>query len=575
MQTLTQCTRIVFGLFLTFSVVPVPSLYAEVEVAVTAATFPWVSGERVLFLGDSITQDGRYVSLVEAYLWAAYPERNIDIVNAGLSSETVSGMTEPVHPFPRPNIQDRLPRALELAKPDWVVVCYGMNDGIYHPAEPRIIDAYRNGLIKVIDEISAHGARVILLTPPSFDADANAVKMSLNEAQEGEPYGYKKPYSQYDQTLIALSEVVQSLRDHKGVERVIDIHAATDRYLRRVKYSKPDYQYGDGIHPPIDGHLAIAAGLLGGLGCDSPDVQAKLRELTGIAPPIGDQVQISEQQSSFCNALFSRSAARSAAYRNTIGAAATLSPDDVALPNADKAAAKSQASLRVAVADPFVVAPYREAAIKKWNADIEKLEALDKAEPDPNDGILFIGSSSIRLWENIAKDMLPYAAISRGYGGAKYSDLAVFTKRLVTPHHYRALVVFVGNDISGSDQDQTPEEVAKLARYVCDVSLEHQPDAPVFLIEVTPTPLRFKHWSKIVGLNTKLREISLTKPGTHFIATAEHYLDDFKQPRAELFRQDRLHQNDAGYAQWCRLLKRHLDDLLTQKPTEPSLNSGS
>ena len=72
------------------------------------AELPFADGERVLFLGDSITQDGRYVALVEAYLWATYPQLHLDIVNAGLSSETVSGMTEPIHPYPRPNVNERL-----------------------------------------------------------------------------------------------------------------------------------------------------------------------------------------------------------------------------------------------------------------------------------------------------------------------------------------------------------------------------------------------------------------------------------------------------------------------------------
>ena len=554
-MTLKTSTRSTFlrccGAFL-FSTICLASLHAEM---------PWVDGDRVLFLGDSITQDGRYVALVEAYLWAAYPERDIDVVGAGLSSETASGLTEPVHPFPRPNVHERLTRALDLVKPNWVVVCYGMNDGIYHPAEPRIVDAYRAGLTKAIDEITASGASVILLTPPSFDVHANAVQSNLKAAKADEPYGYKKPFEQYDQTLETLGDVVESLRDHKGVERVIDIHEATDRYLRRMRFAKPDYQYGDGVHPPVDGHLTMATGLLSGLDCESTDVQTTLQRLTGIDPAI-DSVDATEQQLLFTKLLFARFSTRSTAYRKAIGFVPPSKVDAPSLPEADGIAAESETALRSLIAEQTILAPYRKAAMKKWNAEIEKLEILDKTESDPNDAILFIGSSSIRLWNNIAEDMAPYATISRGYGGAKYSDLAVFAKRLITPHRYRAIVVFVGNDVSGSSDDRSPEEVASLARYVSDVSLEHQPEAPVFLIEVTPTPTRYKHWPKIVDVNAALREITLTKPGTHFIATADQYLDDQKRPQAELFREDRLHQNEAGYAQWTSLIKRHLKDVL-------------
>ena len=116
---------------------------------------------------------------------------------------------------------------------------------------------------------------------------------------------------------------------------------------------------------------------------------------------------------------------------------------------------------------------------------------LNGDEQHSSDAILFIGSSSIRRWGDIAIDMAPYRPIQRGYGGAKYSDVAVFAERLIQPHRYRALVMFVGNDVSGKPQDHTPEEVERLVRYIVDVSLKHQSDAPVLLIEVTPTRKRF------------------------------------------------------------------------------------
>lgn len=529
---------------------------------------PFANGDRVLFLGDSITQDGRYVALVEAYLWAAYPEGDIDVVNAGLSSETVSGITEPVHPFPRPNVHERLSSALDRVSPDWVVVCYGMNDGIYHPIEPRIRDAYRDGLTKLVDGIVARGAQVILMTPPSFDVDVLPIQARLKEAEDDEPYGYKKPFAKYDETLVALAEVVKSLADHPGVERVIDIHSVTDDYLTRVKAANPDYQYGDGVHPPVDGHLAIALGLLRGLGCDESKAKRVLTQLTGITAPVGGEPAASEEQTAFRDALFARFSARSTAYRKAIGFTAPFKADAPPVEEADQIANDAEAELRDSIpqllATDSLLEPYIDAATKRWQKEIQVIEERNAAEIYPDDSVLFIGSSSIRLWDTIAEDMAPYTAIGRGYGGARYSDLAVFAKRLITPHRYRAVVMFVANDVVGKPDDRTPEEVERLARYVCDVSREHQPEAPVFIVEITPTASRFKHWSKICAVNAKLREIALTTPGIHFIATAEHYLDDDKRPRDELFRKDRLHQNEAGYALWTRLIKQRLDEVLEQ-----------
>ena len=118
---------------------------------------------------------------------------------------------------------------------------------------------------------------------------------------------------------------------------------------------------------------------------------------------------------------------------------------------------------------------------------------------------------------------------------------------MLHPHQYQALAIFVGNDVQGKPEDHTPDQVESLARYVIAVSKGHQPDAPIFLIEVTPTSKRYAAWSAIRKVNERLREVALSTPNTHFIATAEHYLDPEGKPRDELFVSDLLHLNEAGY----------------------------
>ncbi len=210
-------------------------------------------------------------------------------------------------------------------------------------------------------------------------------------------------------------------------------------------------------------------------------------------------------------------------------------------------------------------------AERNWRTEIDKLRAIDLSQTDPPGGVLLIGSSSIRLWDDAAQAMSPYPVIRRGYGGARYRDLAVFAEELIAPHDYRALVVFVGNDVSGTSPDEaidrdrpadaTAAEVTPWAKHIVDVSRKHQPDAPVLLVEITPTPVRFELWPAIRQINAALREVALTTPGVHFVATADLYLDDQKQPREELFRDDRLHQNEAGYELWAGRIKRELDGI--------------
>lgn len=205
---------------------------------------------------------------------------------------------------------------------------------------------------------------------------------------------------------------------------------------------------------------------------------------------------------------------------------------------------------------------YREKAVEKWEKAISEMEQRNQTETYPADAILFLGSSSIRRWDDIQEDMAPFRPIQRGYGGAKYSDLAIFAERLIRPHQYRALAIFVGNDVSGSTSDKTPDQVEELVRYVLDVSMKHQPSAPVLLIEVTPTQKRFKVWPQIRQVNARLREVALSTANVHFVATAEHYLDPDGNPRNEYFVEDKLHLNEQGYDVWANVIRQQLSQVL-------------
>jgi lysophospholipase L1-like esterase len=239
------------------------------------------------------------------------------------------------------------------------------------------------------------------------------------------------------------------------------------------------------------------------------------------------------------------------------------------LDEADRAAADARVELRQLIAaacQPPAVSQTRiDQANKKWAEEIAKLEARDKSESYPDDAILFIGSSSIRMWKGLDEDIAPYRGINRGYGGARYSDLAVFAQRLITPHKYAAAVVFVANDIVGKPADTPLDELDRLVRHIVDVSKKHQPDAPVLIVEITPTESRFAAYPQIRKANFVLREIALTEPGVFLVETNDYYLTPDRKPIADYFLDDRLHQNPTGYELWGSLIKRELDEVLASR----------
>lgn len=214
-----------------------------------------------------------------------------------------------------------------------------------------------------------------------------------------------------------------------------------------------------------------------------------------------------------------------------------------------------------------LLASLTERAQKQWEKDIKELESLDQKQVDTKDSILFIGSSSIRLWKSMAEDMAPWPTIRRGYGGAKFTDLVVFAERLVAKHDYRALAVFVANDITGGAEDKSPEEVVALCKLLVKIVRKTHPDKPIFFIAITPNSKRFHVWDKIHKANELIQQYAESDPKIHFIDTEKSYFGEDGKPRDELFVEDMLHQNSAGYKQWAAIIKKQLDaDLGTASP---------
>ena len=206
---------------------------------------------------------------------------------------------------------------------------------------------------------------------------------------------------------------------------------------------------------------------------------------------------------------------------------------------------------------------YTAEATKSWEKDIVKFEQLDRTEKDPDNAILFVGSSSIRLWSTLKDDVAPFPVIQRGFGGSKFSDLAVYAKRIVYPHHFRALVIFEANDITGGASDKSPAEVVILFRDIVRTVRNKYDDQPIFLIEVTPTKSRWAVWPVVRQMNQMLKESCNQMHNTYFIETASAYLNEMGEPRKELFIKDMLHQNREGYIIWGDMIKNKLVEILS------------
>lgn len=220
-----------------------------------------------MFLGDSITHGGHYVEFFDARLRELNGNRVPNVINMGLPSETCSGTSEPYHPFPRPDVHERLDRVLAKTKPDVVFACYGMNDGIYHPFSEERFAAYRAGVDKLIKKVQATGAKLYLVTPPPFDPVPMRKSGKLVPA-DGKEFGYKGIYEDYDDVLARYAEWLKT-QAHR-VEAVVDVRTPILETVARLREKDPERTFsGDGVHIDREGHAIFARSLLRALGLDN------------------------------------------------------------------------------------------------------------------------------------------------------------------------------------------------------------------------------------------------------------------------------------------------------------------
>lgn len=211
----------------------------------------------ILFLGDSITADGLYIRFMEDWLRKYRLNQEVELIPCGVPSETVSGLSETRHPFPRPCVHDRIASAIAEAKPDVVVACYGMNDGIYHPFAAERFAAYRAGMRRLSTQIREAGARVVLMTPPPFDGASMNAKLLPEEAPD---FSYLTPYRDYDRVLEHYAAWL--LSGDGPADAVVDLRTPLLEHIRQERGIAPGYSSGDGIHPNRSGHWIMARTLL-------------------------------------------------------------------------------------------------------------------------------------------------------------------------------------------------------------------------------------------------------------------------------------------------------------------------
>jgi lysophospholipase L1-like esterase len=188
----------------------------------------------------------------------------------------------------------------------------------------------------------------------------------------------------------------------------------------------------------------------------------------------------------------------------------------------------------------------------RWEKEIAAFEEQDRAKPPPRNAVLFVGSSSIRLWK-LAQSSPDVPVINRGFGGSQLADAVHFAPRIVLRYRPCLVVLYAGdNDIAAG---KTPEQVR--ADFEAFVRTVHKqlPKTPVAFLAIKPSIRRWKLVEKMRRANALIEEFCKRDTRLRYIDVARPLLGKDGKPRPELFARDGLHLNEKGYALWAALLK--------------------
>ena len=195
---------------------------------------------------------------------------------------------------------------------------------------------------------------------------------------------------------------------------------------------------------------------------------------------------------------------------------------------------------------------------RPWEADIQAFESADRKSPPVPGGVLFVGSSSIRMWETLARDFPTVSITRRGFGGSTMADVAAYAGRIVIPYKPRLVVVYAGdNDINDG---KTPERV--LADYQALVGEVHEklPGTRVAFISIKPSLARWKLVEPMRKTNALVREFTAEDSLLAYIDVFTPMLGDDGTPRKNLFLEDGLHLSAQGYALWKSIVAPYLEE---------------
>ncbi len=192
----------------------------------------------------------------------------------------------------------------------------------------------------------------------------------------------------------------------------------------------------------------------------------------------------------------------------------------------------------------------------RWEQAIRAFEESDRTNPPVQGGIVFLGSSSFRRWD-LEKSFPGKGLINRGFGGSQMADALRYLDRIALPLKPRVLFLYEGDNDLGSGK--TPETVESEFRELVARVHAAVPTAKIVFVGIKPSIRRWNLIASIRDANARVRAVTESNDLLEFIDVDAPLIGGNGEPRPDLFVDDGLHLNDAGYAIWAELVAPHLE----------------
>lgn len=199
-----------------------------------------------------------------------------------------------------------------------------------------------------------------------------------------------------------------------------------------------------------------------------------------------------------------------------------------------------------------------EPVTNRYAGTIDGFAKQDARTPPPAHPVLFLGSSSFTMWQDVGAAFPDLPVLNRGFGGSQISDQLIWFNRVAKPYAPSKIVIYCGeNDLASG---KSVAQVLADGRALFERLEEAFPNVPILYVSMKPSPKRWAIWPKFQEANALLREECAKRPNRRFVDITAAMLGADGKPLPDIWKPDELHMNEKGYALWIPVLRKALDE---------------